>query len=484
MPLCIRAVSLLVEVGMGTLIMKFGGSSVDTTAALTQVLSIVLHERERWERLILVASALEGVTDALIETAHLAQLNNRRGYRRIVANVRTRHMALAEFLPLGQVERSTLQADIDRLLYDMLDVCQSISEAPAETVMLDRIDVIMAVGERLSARIIAALLRQNDLRGVALDATDLIVTNDVYGNASPDMTLTQQRIAASLLPMLDRQIIPVVTGFVGATPSGRPTTLGRGGSDFTASILATCAQADEVWIWSGVDGMMSSDPREVPEARIILELSYDEVAELAYFGARILHARMIGPLREKKIPVRVKNVFKPHQPGTLIHAAPAERAHCLKAVTSIGGIALTSPWSGSLASVARAVDETFLAALGIHADVMIASQSSSHSLVCFVVPTNAGPDALRIVHNALEARLPRDPQSPAWSVFPVTILTVVGANLDSRTDLIAEILHALDGTNVLALSLGPSHSSLSLIVGIHDGEHALRRIHELIVNNG
>jgi aspartate kinase len=256
---------------MSTLVMKFGGSSVDDRRA-HQVLSIVLHEHERWERLILVASALEGVTDALIETAHLAQLNNRRGYRRIVATIRTRHMALAEYLPLGPTERSALQADIDRLLFDMLHVCQSLSDTPSDTVAPDKVDAVIGVGERLSARIIAALLRQNALRGVAIDASDLIVTDDVYGNATPEMTLTQERMSAQLLPMLDRRIIPVVTGFVGATRTGKPTTLGRGGSDYTASILAVCTDADEVWIWSSVDGMMSGDPREYPKR--VLSRSY------------------------------------------------------------------------------------------------------------------------------------------------------------------------------------------------------------------
>jgi aspartokinase len=158
---------------MNTLIMKFGGSSVGTTTALTQVLSIVLQEQERWQRLLLVVSALEGVTDALIEAAHLAQLSNRRGYRRIAATLRTRHMALIEHLPLGPQERASLQADVDRLLFDMLDTCQGLADRryADRQERSQRIEAIVGVGERLSARIVAALLRQNHLRGVALDAT-------------------------------------------------------------------------------------------------------------------------------------------------------------------------------------------------------------------------------------------------------------------------------------------------------------------------
>jgi aspartate kinase len=468
---------------MRTLIMKFGGSSVDTTAALTQVLSIVLYERERWERLILVVSALEGVTDSLIEAAHLAQLNNRRGYRRIVATIRTRHMALAEYLPLSPVERNALQADIDKLLFDMLDVCQALSDSPSDAVEPDKVDAIVGVGERLTARIIGALLRENDLRGVAIDATDLIITDDVFGNATPNMALTQERIAQNLLPMLDRNIIPVVTGFVGATVTGKPTTLGRGGSDYTASILAVCSKADEVWIWSGVDGMMTSDPREIPQARVIAELSYDEVAELAFFGARILHSRMIAPLRERSIPLRIRNVFKPQQPGTLIHHVKADSNQQVKAVTTIHGVSLAAARSGSLETVARIVDETLFATLGLRADVMISSQSSAHSFLCFVIPPIGGPEAVKTAQSALEFRLRESSQTEMWQVSPVSVITLIGTDIDMNPEVVARVLLLLAPTRILAFALGPSHCSLSLVVTLEDADKMLRRIHEFTLSS-
>src|SRR5690606_14081691 len=154
---------------MAILVMKFGGASVGTTTALTQVLSIVMQEYERWDHLLLVVSALDGVTDALIEAAQLAKLSNRRGYRRIVATLRTRHLALVEQLPLGTNERQALQADIDRLLFDMLDVCQELASYPSEEPVQAAFDEIIGVGERIAARIVATLLRQNKLRGVAID---------------------------------------------------------------------------------------------------------------------------------------------------------------------------------------------------------------------------------------------------------------------------------------------------------------------------
>jgi aspartokinase/homoserine dehydrogenase 1 len=470
------------DLNMGTLTMKFGGSSVGTIAALGQVVSIVLHESTRRDNLLLVVSALEGVTDALIESAHLAQLSNRRGYRRIAATLRTRHMALIEHLPLGTRERGNLQADVDRLLFDMLDICQAISDNASGTIPPASVDHIVSVGERLAARIVAALLRQNNLRGVALDATDLIVTDDVYGNATPDLPLTRQKISQHLLPMLSRKIIPVVTGFIGATRTGKPTTLGRGGSDYTASILGVCADAEEVWIWTDVDGMMSTDPREVVEARVISEVSYEEVAELAYFGARILHSKMIGPLREQGIPLRIKNVFKPQQQGTLIHNITGEKSHSIKAVTSIQGIGLAAKGSGPLASISQMVDETLFHTTGAHADVMISSQSSAESFLCFVIPTNAGPDAGHAVQTELTDRLLNYRDTMEWTVTQVSVITAIGARIDESSLLVGKVLQTLQGIRILALAQGPSHCSLSVVVEPKDADRSLRLIHGLILN--
>lgn len=465
---------------MTTLIMKFGGTSVGMTTGLTQVLSIVLHESERWDRLLLVVSALEGVTDALIEASHLAQLSNRRGYRRIAATLRTRHLAIVEQLPLGPTERSALQADIDRLLFDMLDLCQTLADRSDEKPKPEVIDSIIGVGERLSSRIVAALLRQNSLRGVALDATDLIITDNVYGHATPNIELTRERINQLLAPMLERRIIPVITGFIASTAAGQPTTLGRGGSDYTASILALCTNAEEVWIWTDVDGMMTSDPRQVSDTQVIPLLSYDEVAELAYFGARILHARMIGPLKARHIPLRIRNVFKPQGAGTLVTNQPDDAAPALKAVTSTQGLGLAAPHGGPLHELAALVDEMLFSVSGTHADVTIAAQSSSHSFVCFVISTSAGPDALHNLQVALEERLPALARSN-WTMFPAAVITVIGTRLDSLHSLTAGVLNALNGIRVLALSQG--RSSLTLVVESHQGENALHRLHQLILNS-
>lgn len=465
---------------MSTLVMKFGGSSIGTPAALAQVLSIVIHEHQRWEQLLLVASALDGVTDMLLEAAYLAQMSNQRGYRRIAATLRTRHIAVVEALPLGNQERSALMADVDRLLFEMLDVCQSVANTPHEILSPAITDMIASTGERLSARIIAGLLRQNNLRGVAIDGIDIIVTDNVHGNATPDLTLTRDKIQNTLLPMLSRQIIPVVTGFIGATPQGKTTTMGRGGSDYTASILSVCVDADELWIWSDVDGMMSTDPREITSAQVIDQLSYNEVAELAYFGARILHARMVRPLAERRIPLRIKNVYKPQAVGTLIHAQTPQQAR-LKAVTNIQGIALSAPRSGSTQAISRLIDDTLFRVTGNRAEVMISSQSSTQTFLCFVVPTSAGAEAVDSLKSELNDALSQINDEVTWSVNAVSIVTAIGERIDEMNQLISQILSHLEGIRILSMAQGPSRCTLSFVVEMHNSEKTLQAIHSLVL---
>jgi len=464
---------------MGTLTMKLGGTSIGTVAALTQVLSMIIHESKRWDRILIVASALEGVTDMLLEAAHLARLSNRRGYRRIAATLRTRHLALIEQLPLDAVARKALQADIDQLWFEMLDQCQQVANHLNDELSPSLSDSVVAVGERLSARIIAALLRQNDIRAIAVDGTELLITDDVHGNANPNLALTAARVDDLLLPMMRRNMIPVVTGYIGATAAGATTTLGRGGTDFTASVLSALIAADELWIWTDMDGMMSADPREAPDAHVIAELNYSEAAELAYFGARILHAKMIAPLADKSMPLRIKNIFKPRQTGTLVSSAVNDSEAVIKAVTSIQGLALSRPSSGSMAGITRMVGNTLFKTLGMRTEVMISSQSSSSSFLCFVIPTSIGIDGVDRLQQAMKAKMAEYPQKMPWAIETVSMVTAIGSNLNHAPRLLAKALEKLDDIRVYGFAMGPSNCSMTVAVALEDAQTAVLRIHEL-----
>ena len=466
---------------MRTLAMKFGGASLGTASSLAQVLSIILHECARWDRLLVVVSALEGVTDMLLEAAQLARIANRRGYRRIAATLRTRHMALVDQLPFGATESIALKADIDQLLYEMLDQCQRVADGQDEELTPSMSDAIVAAGERLSARIIAALLRQNEIRGIAVDGVDLIITDAVHGNANPVLPSTARQVDDILLPMLERGIVPVVTGFIGATEGGATTTLGRGGTDYTASVLSVLTEAAELWIWTDVDGIMSADPREIGRARVVPRLEYDEAAELAYFGARILHAKMIAPLAQHSVPLRIKNVFKPQQTGTLVADESGHDGAAVKAVTSIQGLALTRPSSGSMAGITKMVGNTLFNTLGMRTEVMIASQSSNSSFLCLVIPTSIGIDGVDRLQRAIEAKMAEYPQKMPWKIETLTLVTAIGSALNHSPRLLASVLEALDDLPIQGLATGPSNCSITVAVTKAHSASALARIHELIV---
>lgn len=469
---------------MSTLVMKFGGASLGASLALEQVLSIVVAESANWDNLVLVVSALDGVTDALLDAAQLARIANRRGYRRTAANLRTRHLALIEELAIGAPERKTLQADVDQLLSEMLDHCLLISNNLDAEILPSHSDAVVAIGERLSARIIATLLRQKEVRGAPVDGTEIIITDDVHGNAHPDLERTARRVDDVILPMLERDIIPVVTGFIGATPQGVTTTLGRGGTDYTASIVSALLGADELWIWSDVDGMMSADPREAPAARAIPRLDYEEAADLAYFGARILHARMVAPLAEKQLPLRIKNIYRPDKTGTLVAGKQRKAKPGLKAVTSIHGLALRRRASGSLAGVTRLVGNTLFKTLGMRSEVMIASQSSNSSFLCLVIPTSIGIDGVDRLQNALQAKMAEYPEKMPWEIETVALATAIGSNLAGAPALLAEVLQGLGDVEVQAVALGASNCSVTIAVPLADSEKAVARIHDVIVKSG
>ncbi len=467
---------------MSRLVMKFGGAALGTAAGLSQVIDIITREAPRWQELVVVVSALDGVTDMLLDAAQLARIADGRGYRRIAATLRNRHLALIEQLPLERPERQSLQAAIDQLFSDMLDTCLTIANHLNDELLPSHSDTVVAVGERLSARIVATFLRHNGLRSAAVDGTDVIITDAVHGNANPDFALTARAVNSLLLPMLQRDMLPVVTGYIGATATGETTTLGRGGTDFTASVLSALLEAQELWLWTDVDGLMSADPSIVPAARVISRLDYQEAAELAYFGATILHARMIAPLAERDSPLHIKNIYQPERTGTLVCAAKAENAPGLKAVTSTHGLALRRPASGSLAGVTRLVGNTLFKTLGMRSEVMIASQSANSSFLCLVIPTSIGIDGVDRLHRALQAKMAEYPQKMPWQIETVALVTVIGHELHRGPTLLAQALDKLGDTAAYGLTLGASNCSLTIALPRDAAQQALLRLHDLIVD--
>ncbi len=469
---------------MTTLTMKFGGTSVGSGEAISQAAGIVLEQAKKWERLVVVVSALSGVTDALIRGARTAVSGDDQGYRAVVADLRIRHYRAVDALLAQEGERAQLLATVDEYLDECAAFCRSVHVLGEVTPRA--MDAITSLGERISARILAALLRQRGVRSEAVDATELIVTDDRFQNAAPLIAPTRARVAARLSPLLEEGIIPVVTGFIGATEEGVTTTLGRGGSDYSAAILGDCLDADEVWTWTDVDGVMTADPRIVPDAQVIPVLSYSEVSELAYFGARVLHPRTIRPVVERDIPLWVKNTFNPACPGTRIVREPESTPGAVKAVTAIEGLSMVTVEGRGMMGVPGIAARTFAAVASQGASVLMISQASSEQSICFIIPTEAAPPVIGAIEEEMARELARRDVERVRSLDGVVIVTIVGAGMRGTPGVSARIFGALaqGGINVIAIAQGSSECSISLVVAATDAGEAVQQIHREVILNG
>ncbi len=296
------------------LVMKFGGTSMGSAERM-KIAADLCESAHRERPAVVVVSAMSKVTDLLLDSLRHAEGGDEAGIRRNLSALAQKHTECAEGLLEGEALVATRQAVLD-LLGEFERIVRGVlmlGERPLKSV-----DEAIAIGERLSSQILAAYLRSRGVEAQAVNAREVLVTDAVFGNASPLLEQTREKARGVLLPALEARRLPVVTGFNGATLDGRPTTLGRGGSDFSASILASVLDAEELWIWSDVDGIMSADPRIVNNARVLDEITYREAAELAYNGAKVLHPRTLAPLMEKGIPVWSKNSFDLNTPGTRI----------------------------------------------------------------------------------------------------------------------------------------------------------------------
>ena len=297
-------------------------------------------------------------------------------------------IAIAEQLVSDLARRAQVKQDVGHLISDFLNLCQAIAVLGEATPRA--LDAVAALGERMSVRLLAAALDSAGVPAQYVEATQLIVTDRNFQNAHPDLEATQQRSRLVLDPILDLGRVPVVTGFIGATPEGITTTLGRGGSDYSAGILGAVLPADDVWIWTDVDGVMSADPRAVPSARTISELTYREIAELAYFGAKVLHPKTIRPVIDAGIGLRICNTFNPDHPGTrLVADREATLNGDVKAVTAIRGQRLITIEGRGMLGVPGVAARTFGAVASTGTSVPLITQASSEQSICFAVPSGA-----------------------------------------------------------------------------------------------
>jgi bifunctional aspartokinase / homoserine dehydrogenase 1 len=465
-----------------TLVMKFGGTSVGNAEAMQQAARLVLQGAPNSDAIVVVVSAMRGVTDALIQGALTAAQGDDQIYRGLVSDLRVRHtLAVAELLE-EPGRRTQVLKTVEAYLDDFAAFCHSVHVLGEVTPRA--MDAISSLGERINARIFAAFLREQGAAARAVDATDLIVTDRRFQEAVPLIEATRQRVEAHLVPLLQAGEIPIVTGFIGATEDGITTTLGRGGSDYSAAILGAALDAVEVWTWTDVDGVLTADPRLVSAARVIPELSYSEIGELAYFGAKVLHPKTIRPVVERGIPLWVKNTFNPTCPGTRIVAEPTSTPGTVKAVTAIPGLSMVTVEGRGMMGVPGIAARTFSAVASQGANVLMISQASSEQSICFLIPTGDVRDVIGALERELALELSRRDIDHVWSMDDVVIVSAVGSGMRGTPGVAARLFNALatTGINVIAIAQGSSECSISLVVSGDQATDAVQQIHNEVIS--
>ncbi len=467
-----------------TLVMKFGGTSVGTPQAMKQAAELVCQAKADWPNLVVVTSALAGVTNLLLESATRAASGDRAFVTQASEKLHHMHREILRDLVPTEARRAAVQAECDALLAEFNLLCQAITvlgEASPRA-----LDAIASLGERLSVRLLAAVIESMGVAAQWVEATSLIRTDANFQNAHPDMEITTQQCRQVLLPILAAGQVPVVTGFLGATADGAITTLGRGGSDYSAAILGAALEADDVWIWTDVDGVLTADPRVVPEARTLSTLTYREMAELAYFGAKVLHPKTILPVLERGIGLRICNTFNPSHPGTRLVKEPVNNGTgVIKAVTAIRKQRLITVEGRGMVGVPGVAARTFQAVASTGTSVPLISQASSEQSICFAVPEEACARVLRALEETFSHELRVRDIDRIWATEETAIVTVVGERMIHTPGVAGQVFSALGekGINVIAIAQGSSEVSISLVVAANDTEAAVRAIHDLILRN-
>ena len=463
---------------MGTRLqmMKFGGTSVGNAECIARAAKIIARGAQEG-RCVAVVSAMSGVTNRLIEAAKTAQTGNGTGATAVIEALRSQHELALTSLIKGEDERARVRKKLYAVLAEGLRFCEG--TALLRELSPRTMDAISSLGERLSAPLVSAAVKELGVQSEPVEATELIVTDEFHGGAEPQMEQTRGRSHARILPLLERGIVPVATGFLGATQTGELTTLGRGGSDYSATILGAALDADEVIIWTDVDGVLTADPRLVPEAQTIPEISYREAAELAYFGAKVLHPKTLRPVVQAGIPVWIRNSFSPEKPGTKITPQGQNIGGGVKALTAIRDVTLISVGGPGIVGLPDVVGRTFSTTAEVRANVLLISQSSSQNDICFGI---SSADAQRTV-DALRKEFAQDLDHHKVEhirVDPhIAIVAVVGQNMCGIPGIAGKTFNAIGkaGVNLIAIAQGSSETNISFVIEEQSVVPALQSLH-------
>jgi len=456
------------------IVMKFGGTSVGDAERIARAAR--LADTSTQGPVVVVVSAMAGVTNSLRALARQAAEGDVEGYRRAIEALREKHYAVADAL-LSDDERNQAHAVIDQRLEEVRTLGDSLAVIGELT--LRALDRIAGAGEKLSATLMAAALRARGRQASYVDATGVVVTDSTFGSAIPSLDDTRERAQAIVRPLIDAGVIPVITGYIGADRTGAPTTLGRGAGDYSAAIMGACLDADEVWIWTDVDGILTADPKIVPNASTLDELTYVEAAQLAYFGAEVLHPKTVQPLVSRGIPLRIRNAYHPEHPGTLIVRESSRVRNGPRAIITSKGLSAiavvgnTDGWSAGIS--ARAL--VALAKAG--SELLMFGQSFVDKTITLLVRGQETEASLAALKREFEEETASGIVRDISVQQPVASVSVVGANADDSFSLASRTFAALGKRRTPVLSIAQAYSeySVTFVVPQDEVNEAVSLIH-------
>lgn len=442
----------------GLEVWKFGGAALADERGIARAAEqVALHKGP----LVVVASALAGVTDLLL-TADVAAADT----------FRTRHQSVARAIAKGD-ERDRLMTAIDAAALEYADLCKALA-------MLGHIeprarDLLVSRGERLSSRLLATAIAKAKF----VEATDIIATDNAYGNAAPEVDLTTKRARASLLPLLKAGTIPVVPGFIGRAPDGSLTTLGRGGTDLTATLIARSLGAKCVVFWKDVPGILTADPRLVPDARVLPHLHHREAAEVAHYGAKVLHPRALIPVSGTRITLRIRSFVDPNLHGTEVSAKPSLKGYPVKALAMLSSQAVVTVAGKGMVGVHGIAARTFSAVDAAGVSVSTIFQASSENSIGFTIPEAQTDAAVASLRRAFKHELDHGLIDGVTWRASIAVIAVVGDGMVGTPGISARVFSALEsgGINVVAIAQGSSERNISFVVAADDAPEAARRVH-------
>ncbi|HSB29869.1 MAG TPA: aspartate kinase, monofunctional class [Pyrinomonadaceae bacterium] len=455
-------------------VMKFGGTSVGDVECIRRAAEIVVNAA-RQSSVVVVVSAMSGVTNRLISLATHAVSGDLR--KEELEALKQQHIEAAKTLTTDKLAQAKLIDELANITSEIGNLCQGMTllrESTPKTYAM-----VSSVGERLSARLMAETLRQSGLRSVVVESTKVIITDDEYLQAEPLMPEVRERAVLVLRPLLEEGVIPVVTGFIGATVNGALTTLGRGGSDYSATTLGAALDADEIIIWTDVNGVLTADPRLVHDARLLREISYNEAAELAYFGAKVLHPKTLRPVVDARIPVWIRNSFAPEKTGTRITTEGHPTEHGVRAITAIPNVSMITVGGRGIVGVVGVAAKTFQAVASVRANVLLISQSSSENDICLIVDAADAEQTLRALRATFAADLRHHDVEHITVDSNIAIVAIVGDKMRGTPGIAGRTFSALgrEGINIIAIAQGSSEYNVSFVVEAGAMGDAVRVVH-------